>query len=116
MGAPGSGKSTWLRQNREHGVVYFDATFDLDWKRARVSRMVWAAYTGCPVECVWLDTPASLCKERNAGRPSDRRIPEHVIDKMTRYISECPPDAAKEGFSRVIRVTPNDDTIGVPTP
>ena len=107
MGAPGSGKSTWLRRNREHGVVYFDACFDLDWKRANVTRRVWAVRPGCPVECVWLDTPAHVCKERNAGRPLDRRVPEHAIDKMARYISECPPDAEKEGFTRVVRVTPN---------
>ena len=109
MGAPGSGKSTWLRKNRVIGAVYFDACFDLDWKRAKVTQRVWARYPGCPVECVWLDTPASLCKERNAGRPSDRRVPEHAIDKMLRYIMECPPDAAKEGFSRVVRVAPMEE-------
>ena len=74
--------------------------------------MVWAAYAGCPVECVWLDTPAHICKERNATRPADRRVPEHAIDKMTRYISECPPDAAKEGVTRVVRVAPNSPTNG----
>jgi predicted kinase len=104
MGAPGSGKSTWLRQNREHGVLYFDACFDLDWKRANATRRVWAVRPGCPVECVWLDTPKHVCKERNATRPADRRVPDEAIDKMHRYITERPPDAAKEGFSRVARV------------
>ena len=106
MGAPGSGKSTWLRKNRVIGAIYFDACHDLDWKRAKFTKRVWARYPDLPVECVWLDTPAHLCKERNAARPSDRQVPEAAIDKMTRYISECPPDAEKEGFARVIRVTP----------
>ena len=112
MGAPGSGKSTWLDRNREHGVVYFDACFDLDWKRANLTRRVWREYPGCPVECVWIDTPAHICKERNAARPADRRVPEHAIDKMVRYISECPPDAEEEGFTRVVRVTPKSNRGG----
>lgn len=104
MGPPASGKSTWLQSNREKNVVYFDATFDLDWKRAKFTKRVWARYPDLPVECVWIDTPAHICKQRNATRPSDRRVPDEAIDKMVRYIGECPPNAEREGFSRLIHV------------
>ena len=33
MGVPASGKSTWLAENADERFLYFDATFDLPWKR-----------------------------------------------------------------------------------
>ena len=39
------------------------------------------------------------------------RILKNLMDRMVRYISECPPDAEKEGFTRVVRVTPEGTRI-----
>lgn len=105
MGAPASGKSSWLSENREKNTIYFDACFDTDWKRAKFTKRVWDRWNDLPVECVWLDTPKHVCKQRNATRPADRRVPDEAIDKMHRYITERPPNAEREGFSRLVHVT-----------
>ena len=48
MGAPASGKSSWLSENREKNTIYFDACFDTDWKRAKFTKRVWGRWNDLP--------------------------------------------------------------------
>jgi predicted kinase len=111
IGIPGSGKSTWLSQNAQEGVVYFDATMTGRKDRKRFLEAVRASSKvvgyNVPVEAVWLDTAFGICSSRNAARPVDRRVPDHVIESMASRLAETPPEA-REGFSQVIRVKTRD--------
>ena len=101
MGIPAAGKSTWLAANHEDDVLYFDAMFDLPFKREPYIRLARAA--GVPVEIVWLDTPLSVCIERNTARAEDRRVPEAVLRATQSKIADKPPTEA-EGAT-VTRIT-----------
>lgn len=96
MGAPGSGKSTWLASHQKEGVLYFDATLK-NW-RSREPYVVSARKQGIPVEVVWLDTPLEECLRRNAGRTPDRKVSEGIVTSMWETINRFPPDPRKEGF------------------
>ena len=102
VGAPASGKSTWLSRNANERVLYFDATFDLPWKRRPYIDI--AHSIGVPVEIVWLHTPLEVCIERNAARSEDRRVPVEVVEAMYHKILSAPPDE-KEGVALAV-VTP----------
>ena len=104
VGAPASGKSTWLVRNKEWRAVYFDACLDLPWKRE--SFIEQAADYDLPVEIVWLDTPLRVCLRRNRERTQDRQVPETVIRAMAAKIAECPPDGEAENC-RLFRVVTN---------
>ena len=93
VGAPGSGKSFWLAQREDERVLYFDATFDLPFKREPYIRL--ARMAGVPVEIVWLDTPLEVCIERNAGRSEDRSVPEDVIRATHDKIQSAPPSESE---------------------
>lgn len=100
-GLPGSGKSTWLEQNQEEGVLYFDACF----KRALNRRPLLnsARREGVPVQVVWLDTPLDICTSRNALRSPERRVPDSAMADMASWFSKEPPNPKLEGFD-LIRV------------
>ncbi len=102
MGIPASGKSTWLTHHEDERVLYFDACFDLPWKRKPYIDM--AHSVGVPVEVVWLDTPLEVCLERNAARSEDRRVPEDILRAMCRKIQSSPP--TKDEGVTLMRVTP----------
>lgn len=95
MGAPGSGKSTWVSQNHQEGVIYFDATFKN--ARARAPFLQEAQATGIPVEVVWLDTSLEECLHRNALRTPDRKVSDGILTSMWETINRFPPDPRKEG-------------------
>jgi predicted kinase len=102
VGTPASGKSTWLEENYSNVNLYVDATFDLPFKRKP-----WidgATEAGVPVEVVWLDTPLSVCLDRNCRRPENRIVPEEVLRAMYHKICSAPPTPA-EGVSVKV-VTP----------
>jgi predicted kinase len=93
VGTPASGKSFWLSQREDERVLYFDACFDLPFKREPYIRL--ARMAGVPVEIVWLDTPLEVCIERNAERSEDRRVPEDVIRAMHDKIQSAPPSESE---------------------
>lgn len=99
IGVPGAGKSTWLSQNRQEGVVYFDATLASPRDRRRLLAAIRAAQAqvrkDLRVEAVWIDTPLEVCKSRNASRTPDRQVPEHVLESMALRLSETPPESGE---------------------
>jgi predicted kinase len=86
-GAPGSGKSTWIENNRKSYHFYFDATLDLPYKRRQVAEFLWTYRPACPVTVVWVDTPLEECLLRNERRGADRRVPPSTIQKMHRNLT-----------------------------
>lgn len=104
MGISAAGKSTWLAENEDERVLYFDATFDLPFKRKPYLRR--AREAGIPVEIVWLDTPLAVCIERNATRSEDRRVPDDVLRATHSKIQSSPPSEA-EGATITI-ITPKE--------
>ena len=49
---------------------------------------------------LWLDVPLSLCLQRNQQR--DRQVPEEVIHRMYRQLSDAPP-SLREGIECLIQ-------------
>jgi len=93
MGVPAAGKSTWLSENARPDVLHFDATFALpQWREPWITA---ARSAGVPVEIVWLDTPLSVCIERNARRSEDRMVPEDTMRAMHSKITSSPPTEAE---------------------
>jgi len=56
---------------------------------------------GVPVEAVFFNAPAEICKRRNALR--DRNVPEEIIDRMAAKLVR---PTRREGFSRIRVITP----------
>ena len=98
VGVPGSGKSTWLKSNRESNVVYFDATFTTRKERKPVLKA--AKKHGKSVEAVVMTTPINVCLDRNRCRTKDRMVPEDILEKMTANLLGDPPTLG-EGFDTV---------------
>jgi len=111
-GIPASGKSTWIRKNRESNTVYFDACLDLPWKREKILRLIrnaaWDHYkatnqdgragVGPRFELVWCNPTPTRAHQWNASRSKDRRVPREIIDKMASYFSANRPNGKREGF------------------
>ncbi|MEM8542846.1 MAG: ATP-binding protein [Cyanobacteria bacterium P01_H01_bin.119] len=55
-----------------------------------------------PVIGIWFETPLSIALERNQQR--SRQVPESVILKMHRQLTDAPPDLS-DGLDYLIRVT-----------
>lgn len=80
-------------------VIIFDATFVAAKARKPIIKMF--VDLGYTVECHFLDTPFSVCEERNNKRSEDRRVPKSTMEAM-RDRWELP--ALSEGFIRTYRV------------
>lgn len=98
VGIPASGKTTWLKENREGGAVYLDATLTKPSVRAKYIRMAGAA--GVPAEAVVMLTSIGTCLKRNHARSADRLIPPHTLNLMQNQLREQPV-LDSEGFTRV---------------
>src|SRR4051812_44275336 len=55
-----------------------------------------------PAVLVLLDTPAAVCRRRNAGR--DRPVPAGVLTEQLRSFARASDAAPSEGWDRVVRV------------
>lgn len=102
VGIPASGKSTWIKNNKEPGAVYFDATFTNQRARKPVIKM--AKDHGMKVDAVVMDTPINVCKDRNSCRTTDRAVPDDVIERMASQLAGDPPKM-REGFDNIRRAS-----------
>ena len=102
-GAPSSGKSTWVRNNRKQGVVYFDACFDMPWKRQDIARFIRShAPESATIGLVWINTSPDLCRARNNAN-LDRTTPPEVMSKMIRNFTADRP-RQEAGFDSFLMV------------
>jgi predicted kinase len=106
-GLPGSGKSTWIQNHGEKGVLYFDATFTTLNARRRVLDILRKVAPQVPVEIVILDVKLETALARNATRPENRQIPEETIRRMEEQMRTGIRPTLEEGFTSVTKV-PND--------
>jgi alkanesulfonate monooxygenase SsuD/methylene tetrahydromethanopterin reductase-like flavin-dependent oxidoreductase (luciferase family)/predicted kinase len=86
------------------GLTVVVDTLGLDAAR----RATWAEAArraGLPTVAVVLDTPASVCRARNAGR--DRRVPARVLDDQLRRVRDVPDELRAEGWD--VRVVGHDE-------
>lgn len=63
---------------------------------------------GLPAVLVIMDTPASVCRARNAAR--ERKVPAAVIDEQLRLLALVHESAPNEGWDAVLRVAPAAST------
>ena len=87
-----------IKDGKSSRAIY-DATNTARRKRRDVLTLARAAgFT--KITGVWVDTPLSVCLERNRRR--DRSVPEAVIERMYRQLRDVPPSPA-EGMDRLLR-------------
>lgn len=110
-GAPGSGKSTWLREHGLEGVLYLDSMLSRRSTRRLVCEM--AAAADKEIDCILLDTDLKTCLSRNARRAPDRVVPEGYVRAAHHRLVVCPPDL-DEGWRKVVRVGPHPAALGAP--
>ena len=119
VGLPGAGKTTWIAQNQQPGVVYLDATLSRRRERRDLLRQILGpsdfscnppARLGRIVTAVYIDTPLGICLERNAQRPPNRQVPEKSIRAMARSLAAVPP-SVEEGFYDMLQIK----TPAIPT-
>lgn len=101
VGVPGSGKSTWALDHDQLGMVIFDACWAEAGKRRALAAQIRAA--GKLPIAVWLRTPLAVCRERNAARPPERRVPDVALLRACVALRDKPPTVA-EGWAVVLEV------------
>lgn len=98
-GAPGAGKSTWIANNREDGVLYLDLTLSRRRSRREVCEIVHGL--GREISCVFIHPKVDVCLAQNRSR--GRQVPDNQIARAHHRLTVCPPQT-DEGWSRVMVV------------
>jgi predicted kinase len=87
------------RMDLHRPVTCIDSTALTRWERRPWIRL--ADNADCEAEAIFFDTPLEICLARNAHR--DRVVPADVVREMARRLE---PPSIREGFARVITLTP----------
>ena len=93
------------------GLTVVVDTLGLDPER----RAVWAGLarrSGLPLVAVVLDTPAAVCRARNASR--DRGVPAAVLAQQLLRVSEVQAELEREGWDVRVVTTTEPPTTAVP--
>jgi predicted kinase len=104
VGIPGSGKTTWLKNDPyaerlgPQQTIFFDATLTRRVEREPLVQM--AAEFKVPVRAVVFLTPIQVCLSRNWARSEDRRVPYPVIARMQENLRN-EPVTLEEGFKEI---------------
>lgn len=102
IGIPGAGKTTWAAaQPDDPAAVLYDVVNADPARRAALARKIRAA--GKAAIAVHVVTPVAVALERNAARPSWRRVPEQFVRRVASQLLARPPSPA-EGWSAVVVV------------
>ncbi|MER6241448.1 AAA family ATPase [Streptomyces clavifer] len=57
---------------------------------------------GMPTVALLVTAPLSVCLERNAARPHDRHVPEHILRAQHAAVAAARPRLEGEGFGQVV--------------
>lgn len=82
--------------------VFADATHINQGSRRKLLNEI---YVECKKEVVYINTPVSLCLERNLDREGRECVPSKVIHRMYHQFEE---PSFEEGFSTIYIVKPNE--------
>lgn len=108
----------------QHLIILLDDNYYLRGMRKQIHRKVLAAKTNHPQQynsfpaiirfgILFLNTPLSICLERNQKRMSSseahRHVPEHVLYKMNQHF-EPPPKAIWESCTLQVNITDDPNT------
>jgi alkanesulfonate monooxygenase SsuD/methylene tetrahydromethanopterin reductase-like flavin-dependent oxidoreductase (luciferase family)/predicted kinase len=93
------------------GLTTVVDTLGLD-QRRRQSLLALGRAAGLPAVAVVFDTPAALCRERNAAR--DRPVPAPVLAGQLKRVAGL--DLGGEGWDLVVTVTSEDSPAATPAP
>ena len=95
-GAPGAGKTTWVREHREPGTLYLDMM--LARRKTRRDICALASTAGKEISCLLIHPRVEVCLARNEAR--GRHVPEIYVRGAHHRLTVCPP-ATDEGWSEV---------------
>jgi predicted kinase len=68
----------------------------------RANLIATARRHGVPTVALVVPTPASVCVQRQAGRPANRRVPEHAVLAQHAAMVDAWPGLPAEGFDHVV--------------
>src|SRR5262245_24970840 len=95
------------------GLTTVVDTLGLETERRR-GYLALARQHGLPAVAVLFDTPAAVCRRRNAER--DRPVPAPALARQLRSAAEMPEVLAAEGWDRVVVVTDDAAPVEAPLP
>jgi len=99
-GLPGSGKSTWARENDKPDALIYDAT-NLDrWRRLSFASAARSFHI--PIHCAYMDINTLTCCKRQKDRGNGKAVPISTIQSMAKRI-EAPSEM--EGFTSIITIS-----------
>lgn len=107
-GAPGAGKTTWVRDHGEGGVLYLDMT--LSRRRVRREVCALASEAGKEISLVLVHPKIEVCLARNRSR--GRHVPDKQLRRAHHRLTVCPP-RLDEGWSEVTIVGDGLETDSV---
>jgi tRNA uridine 5-carbamoylmethylation protein Kti12 len=64
-----------------HQIILLDDNFHLRSMRKQIYHLC-QEYPNIRLGILWMETPLNVCLERNRRRSPQRRVPDHIIDKM----------------------------------
>ncbi len=92
---------------RSEATVVVDATFANAGQRK--SFLEFLRNAGAQkIEGLYVNTPLEIAKERNASR--ERKVPEHVLERMSGFMKENPPEI-NDGFDALFILDENQEMI-----
>ncbi|TYZ61428.1 hypothetical protein PybrP1_005442 [[Pythium] brassicae (nom. inval.)] len=89
----------------ERLVLLVDDNFQYRSLRKRFARLASEGMsTDCGFGILSVETPAAICRARNAARAEPERVPEHVFERMASAFEA--PDGRRHPFERNVRALP----------
>ena len=96
-----------LEAIKSGSTVVVDATFAN--AEQRKSFLVFLHKAGFEkIQGLYINTPLEIAKERNANR--ERKVPEHVLERINNFIKENPPEM-NDGFDSLFILNENEEMV-----
>ena len=102
FGVQGSGKSTWISNEKEkiqNPTIFFDAAMPKKEHRKKVIEIA-KKYSQKKI-AVWINVSIDTALERNQKRPKDKRVPNDAVNSV---YAQLEPPSKDEGFTDILVV------------